>query len=168
MEYDFYIEKFQKSANQLNKNLIAEKQLVLTVGTLLNSVVFKLYKKRWTSDKADPLNAKTRIFFSIWVSESTIKQGKIFYNIHAFKLRELKGYSIASREFANKFRKEFKNHQDEWENVSVKFGPLTLMEGWHELDDDSIENTVVNLANNFIKIEYIIDKILKTFENQNQ
>lgn len=167
MDYTFYLDKFKKSADQLDKKLLAEKQLEINVGITLDSVVLKLYKKAWASDKSDPVNAKTRIFFAIWVNDKTIKQSKIFYNIHALKLRELKGYSIVSSEFANKFRSDFKKNQEEWENVSVKFGPLTLMEGWNDLDIENIEETIINLANNFIKIEPLIDKTLKTFKKPN-
>lgn len=166
MDYDFYLDKFQKSAERLDKKLLLDKQLELTVGITLYSVVLKLYKKRWTSDHADPINAKTRIFFAVWVNDNTIKQGKLYYNIHALKLRELEGYSIVSREFADKFRSDFKKYQDDWENVNVKLGPLTLMEGWNKLNPDTIENTIIHLASNFLKIEYLIDNTLNTFKTQ--
>ncbi len=168
MDYDFYLEKFRNSFDYIDKELLTEKQLEIDVGITLDSVVLKLYKKQWASDKADPINAKTRIFFAIWVNDKTIKQEKIFYNIHALKLRKLKGYSIVSREFADKFRRDFKKTKTEWENVSLKFGPLTLMEGWNKLDVETVENTILNLANKFIKIEYLIDKTLKNFENPNR
>lgn len=167
MDYDFYLNKFQKSADLLDKKLISEKQLEIAVGITLDSVVLKLYKKKWANDQLDPINSKTRIFFAIWVNESTIKENKIFYNIHALKLRELKGHFIVSREFVNSFRRDFEKIQDVWKNVSVKFGPLTLMEGWNELDIENIENTIISLAYNFVKIEYLIDKALKPFEKPN-
>jgi len=167
MEYDFYLDKFKKSVDQLDRKLMAEKNLELYVGTYSGSVVLKLYKKQWTNDKVDPINARTRIFFSIWVNESTIKQNKIYYNIHAFKLRELKGFSVASRKFAHKFRIEFKKHLDDWKNVSVKFGPLTLMEGWNTLKVSNLEITIFSLAVNFMKIDSLIDEILKTFKKPN-
>jgi hypothetical protein len=165
MDYEFYLNTFQRSADQLDKKQLNEKQLEIFVGVVLNSVGLKLYKKEWASDKADPVNSRSRIFFSIWVNDDTLIENKIFYNIHAFKLRELKGYSITSREFATNFRKDFEKHRSNWENVSVKFGPLTLMEGWKNLDVGNLENTIVTLSSNFLEIEHLIDGTLKLFRN---
>lgn len=109
MGSDFYLDKFQNAANQVNKKLLKEKQLEMVVGITLNSVVLKLYKKQWANDQTDPVNSKTRIFFAIWVNDDTLKVQKIYYNIHALKLRELKGYSITSGAFANHFRRVSSN-----------------------------------------------------------
>ncbi len=164
MNYDYYLEKFRKSADQLDKEMLKKKHLEIYVGITLNSVVLKLYKKEWTNDKTDPINAKTRIFFAIWVNDETLKRNKVFYNIHALKLRELKGYSITSREFANRFRADFMQFERNWENVSVEFGPLTLMEGWEHFENENLENIIVKLANNFSGIEHLIDHTLEQFE----
>ncbi|ATL48367.1 hypothetical protein COR50_15025 [Chitinophaga caeni] len=164
MDYEYYLEKFRKSADQLNKEMLKEKHLDIYVGVTLNSVVLKLYKKEWTNDKIDPINAKTRIFFAIWVNDETIKRNKVFYNIHALKLRELKGYSITSRDFANSFREDFMKFKQDWENVSVKFGPLTLMEGWEQLEHENLEKLIVKLANNFSSIAHLIDHTIEKFD----
>ena len=50
------------------------------------------------------------IFFSVWINAG-IKEHKLFYNIHALKLRQLKGYNITSRKFASDFREQFKSHE---------------------------------------------------------
>lgn len=167
MDYDFYLDKFQKSADKINRKLLSKIQLEIAVGITLDSVVLKFFKSRWANDEKDPINDETRIFFSIWVNSNTVKKGRIYYNIHALKLRKLKGYKIASRAFADKFRSDFNKYEDNWENVSVEFGPLTLMQGWCELKLEDIENTVVSLAYKFFEIEYLIDKTLKEFENPN-
>ena len=145
MNYEFYLHKFQQSAEKLDKTLIKEKQLQVYAGITLDSVVLKLYKKEWVNDK-------------------TIKQNKIFYNIHALKLRELKGYSIKSGAFVNNFREGFKKFEHNWNNVSVNFGPLTLMEGWEPFKKENLENIIVKLAINFLKMDYLIDETLKTFK----
>lgn len=164
MDYEYYLEKFRKAAELLDKKMLNEKHLEINVGITLNSVCLKLYKKEWANDKTDPINSKTRIFFSIWLNENTIQENKVFYNIHALKLRLIKEYSINSREFANGFRRDFKKYEQNWENISVKFGPLTLMEGWTELKEENLENNILKLANNFLKIEYLIDKTLENFK----
>ncbi len=165
MDHHLYLKKFKNSAAQLNKNLLKEKQLEISVGIVLDSVCLKLYKKKWLNEGEDERDAATKIFFSTWVNDKTIRENKIYYNIHALKLRQLKGYSISSRSFADAFRKEFKAFQHAWENISVNFGPLTLMEGWCELDNAAIENTILALANNFITIDHLIDATLERFEN---
>jgi hypothetical protein len=97
---------------------------------ILDSVFLKLYKNAWATPLQDPLTAESRIFFSIWMNDAAIEEQRIYYNIHAFKLRHLKGYAIQSRKFADTFRDSFKVHAYNWPNVRVAFGPLTLMEGW--------------------------------------
>jgi hypothetical protein len=164
MDFEFYLDKFKKSAKGLDKNQLDKKQLEVSVGIVLDSVFLKLYKREWTNDLNNPLNAEARIFFSIWVNEKTIGENKIFYNIHALKLRKLKGYSIISREFADSYRKEFKRHKTNWDNVNVNLGPLTLIEGWKEFNNENIENIIVNLADNFSEIDYLVDNTLKAFK----
>ncbi|MEO6231275.1 MAG: hypothetical protein ABJB11_20090 [Ferruginibacter sp.] len=166
MNYDFYLAKFTNAAAKLNKQTLSKKKLEASVGVVLESVYLKLCKKEWSNNSADPLNAKSRIFFSIWINEKTIQEQKIFYNIHALKLRELKNYSIASRAFADEFRKRFKQYHHNWENVSVNFGPLTLMEGWQIFDVEKLEETIMHLANNFLAIEFLIDETLQSFQQK--
>ena len=108
MDFENYLAKFQKAADQLDKKLLREKQIEVAVGTVLNSVFLKLYKKSWANPSPDPLTAETRIFFSVWINDPAIEEQKLLYNIHALKLRKLKGYSIQSRKFADAFRKSFK------------------------------------------------------------
>lgn len=93
-----------------------------------------------------------------------MKQKKIFYNIHAFKLRKLAGYSIESRKFANSFREKFTKDLHKWKNVSTDFGSLTLMEGYIEFDFEKVQEDILQLANNFLEIENIIDKTLFEFK----
>jgi len=166
MEFENYLKIFQKSILQVDEKVLAKKHLDIYVGVYLDSVVLKLYKKEWTNDKTDPINAKTRIFFSIWASEENLKQNKIFYNIHAFKLRHLKGYTIKSREFANVFRSDFQEFKHEWDNVSLKHGPLTLMEGWNSSTIENLETNIVKLVNSFLRIEHLIDESLLKFKSK--
>lgn len=165
MNFEVYLEEFKKSADQLNKNLLESKKLEVAVGIVLDSVYLKLYKKDWANDVNNLLNAEARIFFSVWINDKTIKEQKIYYNIHALKLRKLKSYPILSREFADRFRKQFKKHQNNWKNVKGSYGPLTLMEGWIKLENENLDNTIFELANNFFEIDHLIDDLLKSFES---
>jgi hypothetical protein len=164
MDTSFYLENFQKVADQLDQKLLREKSIEVSVGIYLDSVFIKLYKKSWTNNPQEALTAESRIFFSLWVNDSTIEKQKIMYNIHALKLRKLKGYSIQSRKFAELFREDFKDYTHKWQNVSVNHGPLTLMEGWVKLDLETFQDEILKMAYNFLEIENLIDKTLERFK----
>jgi hypothetical protein len=164
MDISFFLNQFQKVADRLDQKLLDEKQIEVSVDIFLDSACLKLYKKSWTNDIKNPLTAESRIFFSVWINDSTIQKQKIMYNTHALKLRNLKGYSIQSRKFAETFRTGFKVYENEWSNVSVNHGPLTLMEGWIKLDLENIEKDILELANNFLTIEHLIDETLLQFK----
>ncbi|WP_129058131.1 MULTISPECIES: hypothetical protein [unclassified Chryseobacterium] len=166
MDSAFYLNEFRLAAGEIPKEKLDKDHLNLSIDTVLESVALKMYKSEWYGDAELPKEASGRIFFSIWVNEKTIEEGRIYYNIHALKLRELKRYKIASKDFAKNFRNEFLKHQKEWPNVSVNFGPLTLMEGWIELKNDFIQEDVYNLAQKFLKINSIIDKVLEKYKKQ--
>ncbi len=162
METSVYLTEFQKAANSLDKKLLATKKLETETGFWLESVVLRLQKKAWVNDLYKKPQSGAGIFFSVWVGDKTIKENKVLYNIHALKLRELQGYRIAGREFADAFRQRFKPVEHSWPNVSVNFGPLTLMEGWVALDAAPINETVYNLALQFLEIDAIIDELLQS------
>lgn len=164
MDTSFYLENFQKIADQLDHELLREKSIEVAVGIYLDSVFIKLYKKSWTNNPQEALTAESRIFFSVWINDSTIEKQRIMYNIHALKLRKLKGYTIQSRKFAEHFREDFKIYSNKWPNVSVNHGPLTLMEGYLKLNSENFQEEVLQLANNFFEIESLIDKTLNTFK----
>lgn len=164
MNTSFYLDEFKKAADRLDKKLLDRKQMEVAVGVVLDSVFLKLYKRSWASPLQDPLSAESRIFFSIWINDAAIEEQKILYNIHAFKLRHLKAYSIQSRKFADTFREGFNEFVYKWPNVSVKFGPLTLMEGWLQLNPIDFGDDILELANNFLEIEHLVDTTLLKFK----
>ncbi|MBO9585359.1 MAG: hypothetical protein J7574_14445 [Flavobacterium sp.] len=164
MDANFYLENFQKIANQLNKNIFSERNIEISVGIYVDSVFLKLYKKSWSSNPEAALTANSRIFFSIWVNDATLKKQQIMYNIHALKLRNLKGYSIQSRKFAESFRHSFKEFEHNWPNVSTNHGPLTLMEGFLKMDSTNFQDEILKIANNFLEIEHLIDETLNQFK----
>jgi hypothetical protein len=160
MDLSSYLDKFQTSTARLDSARFSKDQLDYKCGRWLRSVVLKFQKKAW----ADPLPAakpfEGSIFCSIWVNETLIQQGRLNYNIHALKLRELKGYAIQSREFAEAFRSRFKPFSRKWPNVSVDFGPLNLMEGWAPFDETDLEPKIQQLAYQFLELAPIIDDLL--------
>jgi hypothetical protein len=164
IELENYLNTFQQVANQLDKKILKKLQIEVAVGEVLDSVFLKMYKRSWSTPNEDPLSAKSKIFFSIWANDSTINEQKICYNIHAFKIRHLNGYAIESRKFADLFRVSFKEFAHQWPNASVKFGPLTLMEGWVKVDPDNYQQEVLKLANSFLGIAYLVDDTLAEFK----
>jgi len=158
MQTEHYLTLFQKAVDGLDHTPFIQNGLEHKVGVWLDSVVLKIQKPSWRNSDATPF--KNAIFFSVWVSDETLAQNKLYYNIHALKLRELKAYKLKSRDFAQNFRIQFKSLEDEWPNVSTKFGPLTLMEGWVTIDDDNLEGQIQNLAQKLLNIHFIIDDLL--------
>ena len=160
METVYYLDKFQKSVDHFNMESFRQKGLECKIGIWLQSVVLKIQNRSWINATPTSRPFEESIFFSVWLNDELIQNDKLYYNIHALKLRELKGHAIKSREFADAFRAKFKPFEKEWPNVSVNFGPLTLMEGWVRLDDKNLEDTIRDLAYKFLKIEFIIDDLL--------
>ena len=163
-ESEKYLKIFSSVAGQLNQQLLKEMQLEATVLEVLDCVCLKIYKKAWATPNEDPLQARSRIFCSVWISEEAVEEQKLFYNIHAFKLRHLPGYAIESRKFAALFRTDFAPFMAQWPNVSVDHGPLTLMRGYVETDADHFEAEILQLANRFFSIAPLIDDTLAKFK----
>jgi hypothetical protein len=163
MEKASYLEYFQQMAKALKSELLTH-QLEVAAVTYGDCVVLKLYRASWANPLQDPLTAETRIFFSVWTKAQLLKEQKLFYNIHALKLRKLQGYAIESKKFADAFRKSFRHFAHHWPNVSMDFGPLTLMEGWVETGTESMSRQALGLARNFPEIAPLIDNTLAAFK----
>jgi len=162
MELTAYLTDFKKAAESLDAKLFAARKLEIDTGTWLESVVLRLQKKAWANDLYKKPQSGAAIFFSVWLNDKTIKEEKIFYNIHALKLRQLQGYRLTSREFSAAFRERFQPFESLWPNVSTHFGPLTLMEGWAAFDPARVKEIVYSLAVAFLEIDSIIDELLQS------
>ena len=160
MDTSFYLSLFQQVVDKLDKRLLNQKQLLAETGVWLDSVVLRLYKQHWANNPGEKPQTGPAIFFSIWIGIADIKEPKLFYNIHALKLRKLKGYALTSRKFADYFRDQFKSLEHNWPNVSVKFGPQTLMQGWKIVNLDSPVEDILTIANKFIEIDILIENLL--------
>nr|WP_315028870.1 hypothetical protein [uncultured Chryseobacterium sp.] len=164
MDDAFYLEKFHSAIDPDSQEKIDHEGLKVSIDIVLESVALKLYKPHWSGDQQSPLHAKGRIFFSVWINDKTLKEDKIYYNIHALKLRELKDYKISSRNFAQDFRNEFYKYHKDWPNVSVEYGPLTLMQGWIDLKKNSISKDIKELVHSFLRINSIVDRTLEQYQ----
>lgn len=164
MDESFYKQKFQEAVDAISGREFKDAGLTLSVETILESVALKIYKPEWSSNAESPVDASGRIFFSVWVNDKAIKEEKLYYNIHALKLRNLKGYKISSRSFAEEFRTQFEKHRKNWGNVDIQYGPLTLMQGWLTLNPDHIKNDIRSLADQFLRISPVIDQVLSNYQ----
>jgi hypothetical protein len=136
--------------------------LVCKQGSYKACSVLKLQKRSWTNDPMNRVENTSGIFFSIWTNEASIGKNRAHYNVHALKLRELEGYSITSRSFAEDFRNGFAGMRSDWPNVSVDYGPLTLMEGWIEIDSVYFEEDILGLMERFQTLSPLIDRLLES------
>jgi len=136
--------------------------LICKQGFYKDCAVLKLQKASWTNDRMDDVRNKSGIFFSIWIDKKAASNHRANYNIHALKLRQLKKYSITSRDFASDFRNRFASMRNAWPNASVDYGPLTLMQGWIEVNLNSLEKDLLVLMERFKDIAPVIDRLLES------
>jgi hypothetical protein len=136
--------------------------LICKQGFYKACAVLKFQRPSWTNDPMDRVQNKSGIFFSIWMNAESARRSRVNYNIHALKLRQLAGYSITSLDFANDFRKSFASMRDAWPNVSVDYGPLTLMQGWIEIDSNTLEKDILILMERFENLSPLIDRMLES------
>ncbi|MBS1512338.1 MAG: hypothetical protein JST86_15935 [Bacteroidetes bacterium] len=160
MSYLSYKKEFDAALHAIDKKVAAQQHLQLFVCEVLDAIAFKAYKTEWSSDHNNPMHAEGRIFFSVWVTDKTIAENKLYYNIQALKLRKFKNYVLTSRDFALQFRQQFAKHQKHWPNVSVHFGPATLMQGWIPLNEKTMGNDIVELLGAFTTISPVLDDLL--------
>lgn len=133
--------------------------LVCKQGFYTNCTVLKLQKPFWTNDSMAQVRNRSGIFFSIWINAESARKSRASYNIHALKLLEMKSYRITSKDFALEFRKKFV--KTPWPNVSVDYGPLTLMEGWETVSLNQLEETVLPMLERFHQVSPLLDHLLE-------
>lgn len=156
-----YLPLFKAAAASLDPDLLRAKGIEVEVGEWLDSVVLRLHKPRWANKPLTQPQKEAALFFSVWIGTAAAAKQRLSYNIHALKLRQLKGYKLESRKFAEAFREEFIRVGRGWPNVRTDFGPLTLMEGWQEVAD--MQAGVAGLARKFLDIDDIIDQLLNNY-----
>jgi hypothetical protein len=149
-----FLDEFKKIKSIYDKAAFLKSGLVCVTSVFEGCPGIRLHRDSWISGKAG-------IFFSVWTDQDSRSTGRLHYNIHALKLRQLKTYLITSRAFAADFRKHFKALDNSWPNVRVDYGPLNLMQGWIDLREDTFERDVLRLMNQFAEIRPIVDRLLE-------
>lgn len=164
MNFDYYLEQFEKAAKAFDKKIPDKKGIEIQTGIWLDSVVMRLQKKHWANNPYEKPHSGSAIFMGIWIDKNAIESHKIRYNIHALRLRQLNGYKLQSRAFAASFRVKFKKYEYKWKNVSTDFAPQTLMQGWIPFNKKNLQKDILELAINFLEIEYLIEQTLAEFK----
>lgn len=134
--------------------LLKKHGLQAMTGEWLDCAVLKLQKDAWTDG-----GRGQGVFFSVWIGEKELKKQRFNYNIHALKLRLRKGYAIKPGEFTRTFRAKL--DPAPWPNVSVDYGPQTLMQGWLPADLKTFRREVAGLMKSFVAIHAVIDEMLE-------
>jgi hypothetical protein len=120
----------------------------------------KVLRPNWTTDSPNELLNSNGLFFSIWVDAACEAKGIVRYNLHAKKLRMIKGENFAARDFARSFRAENKLTLAKWPNLTFPVGPITLFEGFAPLDVATLGATCNGLIDRFIGLAPAIDRMI--------
>ncbi len=134
--------------------------LVIKWGEGMGAVILKLLKPEWTTDAPEQLINTNGLFFSIWVDAASASRRHARYNLHARKLRNLKGAAFAAREFARVFRTHAGPTLQDWPSITFPKGPITLFEGHVRLDVKTLAAETSVLMDRFVTLVPVIDVML--------
>jgi hypothetical protein len=134
--------------------------LTIKTGEGLGAAILKLIKPEWTTDSPSELLNTNGLFFGVWVDAECEAKGIARYNLHAKKLRAIKGEAFAAREFARSFRAQSKDELAGWPNWSYPKGPITLFEGHFPLDAKTLHAETSMLMDRFAKLAPVLDALL--------
>ncbi len=135
-------------------------KLDIKTGEGLGAVMMKVIKPEWTTDAPTELLNTNGMFFSIWVDAACEAKGVARYNLHAKKLREIKGEAFAAREFVRAFRFQCGDELKGWPNWSYPKGPITLFEGEFPLDVETLHAKSSDLITRFVSLTPKLEKVL--------
>jgi hypothetical protein len=155
-----YLDIFASLAAERAPEFLAKHGLVTKVGEGLGAAIIKLLKPSWTTDRDEGILNSNGVFFGIWVDAACVAEGRVRYNVHAKKLRLLKGQEFAAREFARAFRIEANQALKAWPAVSYPKGPVTLFQGEIPLDAARLKTDAASLMDRFAALSPLIDRML--------
>jgi hypothetical protein len=155
-----YLEVFDAVKAERATGLEWQHKLTIKTGEGLGAALLKVLRPNWTTDSPNELLNSNGLFFSIWVDAACEAKGIVRYNLHAKKLRMIKGENFAARDFARSFRAEHKTALAKWPNLTFPVGPITLFEGFAELDVATLGATCNTLIDRFIGLAPAIDRMI--------
>jgi hypothetical protein len=139
---------------------LARHGLHMKAGEGFGAALLKLLKPAWTTDDPEQLVNSNGIFFGIWVDAGCLAENRLRYNLHAKKLRLLKGEPFAAREFVRSFRAAAKGALADWPSATYPKGPITLFEGHVPLAVGTLKADASALLDRFARLAPLVDEAL--------
>jgi hypothetical protein len=136
----------------------AQHGLEIKTGEALGAAILKVLKPSWTTDSTGDILNTNGVFFSVWVDAECEAQSIARYNLHAKKLRFIKGEKFATREFARGFRVQAQDEVASFPNWKYPKGPITLFEG--HIDLNNLHTETEALLIKFEKLVPVLDEML--------
>lgn len=133
--------------------------LDIKTGEGLGAAILKLLKPSWTTDGPDDILNTNGLFFSVWVDADCEAKGIARFNLHAKKLRFIKGQAFAAREFARGFRVQAQDEMSAFPNWNYPKGPITLFQGHIPLDTATLHTETAALMDRFAALCPLIDHV---------
>ena len=156
-----YLTVFEALKNERAAALFSQHGLMVKTGEGLGAAILKLLKPSWTTDGPDELLNTNGLFFSVWIDAACEAEGIVRYNVHAKKLRMIKGEAFAAREFARAFRAQGKDELEGWPHWSYPKGPITLFEGHFPLDEKTLAADTSAMMDRFANLTPMLDRLLE-------
>jgi hypothetical protein len=153
-----YLDIFNALKAERSAEFQAQHGLTIKSGEGHGAVILKLLKPTWTTDAADEFLNSNGLFFSVWVDAPCEAKGIARYNLHAKKLRFIKGERFEARQFVRTFRAAVDLR--DWPNVSFPKGPITLFEGHVALDARTLHQETATLIDRFAKMVPMLEQVL--------
>lgn len=160
VEMQKYLDIFNAVKAERAYGLEWQHKLSIKTGEGLGAALLKVMKPEWTTDAPEELLNSNGVFFSIWVDADCEARGVARYNLHAKKLRALKGETFAAREFVRAFRAQCGDELEGWPNWSYPKGPITLFEGEVPLDMATLHAKSSELITRFVALTPLLEKVL--------
>ena len=155
-----YLATFQALVAERGTEFLSQHGLVAKAGLGLDAAILKLLKPHWTTDEPGALLNSNGVFFGVWVDQACVAKRRVRYNLHAKKLRFLKGGAFPAREFARAFRAEAGSALRSWPAMRFPKGPITLFEGEVPLDPATLKPEASALMDLFAALAPLIDQML--------
>jgi hypothetical protein len=154
-----YLDIFNVLVSERAVEFKSQHGLTVKSGEGMGAAILKVLKPEWTTDPASELLNTNGVFFSVWVDAPCEAKGIARYNLHAKKLRYIKGEGFEARQFVRNFRAAADLR--DWPNVSFPKGPITLFEGHVALDVKTLHQETATLIDRFAKLVPMLERVLQ-------
>ena len=153
-----YLDVFNDIKAAQAETFKAQHGLIIKTGGALGAAIIKVLKPEWSTDSASEILNTNGLFFSVWVDAECEAQGIVRYNLHAKKLRFIKGEQFAARHFVRAFRLQAQDAMQGFPNWKYPKGPITLVEGHVSLSD--LRGATEKLLQKFASMTPLIEQLL--------